>query len=116
MKILDQWSRERYGNDSVLRYSLMIFLEWEDTYIQLSENHSGWNGKYTGSHKICMSDSQDDLTEAQRIINMLEDLTNDQLDRNQVLTEVMKHCHGAWHDYFTEYLRNNSLIAESEEE
>lgn len=44
MKILNQWSTEREGNDSWLKYNLCIIQEWDEISLQLKENHNGWAG------------------------------------------------------------------------
>lgn len=51
MKILNQWSTEREGNDSWLKYNLSIIQEWDDVNLQL-ENHSGWGGEIRKSRSF----------------------------------------------------------------
>lgn len=44
MKIINQWTTEREGNDAWLRYNLSIVQEWDEIKLQLKTNHDGWGG------------------------------------------------------------------------
>ena len=48
-EILYKKSDEREGNDSWLRYRLIIGYDFGDLMCQLSEKHSGWQGAYSDS-------------------------------------------------------------------
>ena len=106
MEILRQWSRERYGNDSILRFNLLVVQEWDDKYLQLRENHNGWSGRYASTEHVCVSDGYCEES-AKSIVGMVDELTDGDDDFNDVLQEVMSYVDAEWCEYFSTQVRKS---------
>ena len=92
MKILNQWSTEREGNDTWLKYNLSIIQEWSELTIQLKENHSGWGGDVRETRSTVLD--PDNVTDEMfsRVYDYIDDYCesgiNDNKERDEMLVTI----------------------------
>lgn len=96
MTILNQWSTEREGNDAWLRYQLIAYRDWDDVYLEICENHSGWNGPYTANRQIKLDLSN--MTEViDQVTDYITEFADDTAMGEQVLEELVLTLHQVNH-------------------
>jgi len=88
MTILNQWSTEREGNDSWLRYELIAYRDWDDAYLEIRQNHSGWNGPFAESKRILLDLSNMTLVIG-CVIEFIDDFADDIEMAKLVLSELV---------------------------
>ena len=82
---IETFSTERDGNDSILRYKLILGYEWDDLVLCLSENHNGYQGKIRESKSFILEDFEGDL-----LIEKIKDYVNDFADNEAERLKILE--------------------------
>lgn len=93
MEIIQQWSTEREGNDSWLRYILMIYEEWDEVTFQLKENHDGHAGPLRDSRSFHLDPHKITGEMLDHIIDYVDDFSEHDEHKFQMINNVEQAIH-----------------------
>lgn len=91
MDIIKQWHTERPGNDSILRYNLLLVSDWDDVSFQLKENHNGWNGPLRQTRTVVLyTDAFNDERAGMlgRMHNYIEEYAENVDEEDKIVADV----------------------------